>query len=86
MLAVRLPQELENRLNSYTQKTDKTKTEIVKDALKLFFKTQEKEESLTPYELGKDFFGRYESQSDDLSVHYKEKLKGKLREKYDTHR
>ena len=86
MLAVRLPQELENRLNSYTQKTDKTKTEIVKDALRLFFKTQEKEESLTPYELGKEFFGRYESQSDDLSVNYKEKLKGKLREKYDTHR
>ena len=86
MLAVRLPQELENRLNSYTQKTDKTKTEIVKDALKLFFKTQEKEESLTPYELGKEFFGRYESQSSDLSVNYKEKLKGKLREKYDTHR
>ena len=86
MLAVRLPEELENRLNSYTQKTDKTKSEIVKDALRLFFQTQEKEESLTPYELGKEFFGRYESDSDDLSVSYKEKLKGKLREKYDTHR
>ena len=86
MLAVRLPEELENRLNSYTQKTDKTKTEIVKDALRLFFQTQEREESLTPYELGKEFFGRYESQSGDLSVNYKEKLKGKLREKYDTHR
>ena len=86
MLAVRLPEELENRLNSYTQKTDKTKSEIVKDALRLFFQTQEKEESLTPYELGKTFFGRYESGSDDLSVNYKEKLKGKLREKYDTHR
>jgi len=85
MLAVRLPEELENRLNSYMQKTDKTKTEIVKDALRLFFQTQEREESLTPYELGKELFGRYESRSGDLSVNYKDKLKGKLREKYDTH-
>ena len=86
MLAVRLPKELENRLNRYTQQTDKTKTEVVKDALKLFFQTQEREESLTPYELGKALFGRYESESGDLSVTYKEKLKGKLREKYHTHR
>ena len=86
MLAVRLPKELENRLNSYTQKTDKTKTDIVKDALRLFFQTQEREDSLTPYDLGKEFFGRHESDSGDLSVNYKEKLRGKLREKYDTHR
>ena len=86
MLAVRLPEELEKRLNSYTQQTHRTKTDIVKDALRLFFQTQEKEEAKTPYELGRELFGRYESDYDDLSTSYKERLKGKLYEKYDTHR
>ncbi len=86
MLAVRLPEELEKRLEGYAKKTERTKTDIVKEALKLFFKTQEQKERLTPYELGQELFGRYESRNDDLSVTYKRRLKGKLHEKYGTRR
>jgi len=86
MLAVRLPESLENELNLLSKRTSKTKTEIVKDALKLFFETKAKEEQKTAYELGKDMFGRYGSGEGDLSATYKQKLKSKLHDKYRSSR
>jgi predicted DNA-binding protein len=85
MLAVRLPENLENELNRFSKITCKTKTDIVKEALKLFFETESKKEQRSPYELGQDLFGRYGSGKDDLSTTYKQKLKNKLNEKYHTH-
>lgn len=86
MLAVRLPENLENELSLYAEMSDKTKTDVVKEALRLYLNTKEAEETKTPYELGKSFFGKYESGRDDLSTTYKEKLKRKLSEKQTTHR
>jgi len=82
MLAVRLPESLENELNLLSKQTSKTKTEIVKDALKLFFETKAKKEQKTAYELGKDIFGRYGNGEGELSTTYKQKLKSKLHDKY----
>jgi len=84
MLAVRLPENLENELNRFSKISSKTKTDIVKEALKLFFETESKKEQRSPYELGQDLFGRYGSGKDDLSTTYKQKLKNKLNEKYYT--
>ena len=86
MLAVRLPENLENELNILSKHTHKTKTDIVKDALKLFFETQARNEQKTAYSLGEEFFGRYGSGRDDLSTNYKQKVKSKLYEKYHSHR
>jgi len=36
----------------------------------------------TPYELGKDLFGRFESSEVELSKNYKKKIKEKLFEKH----
>lgn len=86
MIAVRLPEEMEKMLNRYAKETERTKTDIVKDALKLFFQTKAEKKAKTPYELGRDLFGRYESNSSgDLSETYKERMREKLREKYSTH-
>ena len=85
MLAVRLPENLENELNRFSKIYRKTKTDIVKEALKLFFEIESKKEQRSPYELGQDLFGRYGSGKDDLSTTYKQKLKNKLNEKYHTH-
>lgn len=86
MIAVRLPEELEDKLNQFAHNADKTKTDVVKDALKLFFETQAQNEEQTPYTLGQAFFGLYESGKSDLSSSYKEKLKDKISAKYHTHR
>ena len=53
MLAVRLPKKLENELNHFATKLNLTKTSIVKEALILFFQTQEKSQEKSPYELNK---------------------------------
>jgi predicted DNA-binding protein len=85
MLAVRLPENMEKELNRLSKKTDKTKTQIVKEALKRFFETEAKKEQQSAYELGASLFGRYGSGEEDRSTRYKQKLKRKLHEKYRTH-
>jgi len=41
-----------------------------------------KNQPMTPYQLGKDLFGKYGSGKGNLSQDYKKILKEKLREKY----
>jgi len=85
MLAVRLPKNLENELSRFSKISHKTKTDVVKEALKLFFETETKKEQRSAYELGQELFGRYGSGREDLSETYKQKLKSKLNAKYHTH-
>jgi len=82
MIAVRLPEALEKKLNSFSEYSHKTKTDVVKEALIFYFENREKESEDTPYELGKSFFGKYASGEGDLSSTYKQKLKGKLHAKH----
>ena len=85
MVTVRLPNELENKLKNYSKYFEKTKTDIIKEALHLYFKTKE-EQQKTSFELGKDLFGKYGSSDGSLSQNYKRKLREKLYEKYNTRR
>jgi len=80
MLAVRLPENLEYELNRFSKESHTTKSDVVKDALRLFFKTQEAN-TKTSYELGEAFFGKYSSTQSNLSTTYKSKLKEKLHAK-----
>lgn len=86
MLAVRLNESLEEELISYTKRYSQTKTEVVKEALKLYFEMQREKDKKTPFELGKALFGRYESGENNLSTSYKKRLKEKLSEKYSLNR
>jgi len=86
MIAVRLPEVLEKKLNSVAENTQRTKTDIVKEALLFYFEARAKEEEKTPYELGESMFGRYESGQDDLSTTYKQRLREKLNAKYGSDR
>lgn len=79
MLTIRLPENEETRLNIISANEKTTKSEIVKRALKLYFKNYF--EKATPYELGKDLFGKYGSGAGNLSLNYKGLLKEKLRAK-----
>lgn len=76
---IRLPEEIEQRLRQIAIRTRKTKSKIIKEALLIYFGNQS--ETKTPYELGKDLFGRFGSDSTDLSLNRKRILKEKLRAK-----
>jgi predicted DNA-binding protein len=86
MFSIRLNEFLENKINSYSKEQNKTKSDVVKEALMLYFKIKEQEDKKSAYELGKELFGKYSSNQGDLSTTYKQKLKQKLNEKYSTNR
>ena len=85
MLAVRLSENLEHDLSGYARKMNKTKTDIVKEALTLYLNEHKGQTSPTPYETGKDLFGRFSSGRNDLSSTYKQTLKEKLHAKHAAH-
>ena len=72
MTTVRLPLEIEQRLEILSRQKHKSKTEIIKEALERLFYQEESEKD--SYELGKELFGRYGSGDGSLSVTYKERI------------
>jgi predicted DNA-binding protein len=79
LFSVRLPEDLEKRINALSKKSNVNKSDIVREALQEYLGKEEQKEM--PYELGEDLFGCYGSGDGTLSVNYKQKLKEKLREK-----
>ena len=71
MVSVRLDKDLEEKLEILAKELNVSKSTIIKEALKEYMKSK------TPYELGKDFFGKYGG-DENLSVNYKKILKEKL--------
>jgi predicted DNA-binding protein len=83
MTTVRLPVQIEQKLDSLAKLKHKSKSELIKEALEAFFHEEEAEKD--SYEIGKDYFGKYGSGDSSLSVTYKMKIKEKLNAKYHTH-
>lgn len=79
MVSVRLPRELEEKLESVSKSENLTKTDIIKEALEEYIVNIEK--SKQPYKLGEDLFGKYGSGDGTLSRDYKKKVRGKVHEK-----
>ena len=77
MLTMRLPKALQNKLNAVAALRKVPKSKVVKEALEQYFQTES-----SPYELGKDLFGKYSSNTGNLSATYKKILKEKLNEKH----
>jgi predicted DNA-binding protein len=83
MTTVRLPFEVEQRLETLARKKHKSKSEIIKEALeRLFFQEESQKDS---YELGEEYFGRYGSGDGSLSVTYKDKIRNKINAKFNTY-
>jgi|AntDeeMinimDraft_5_1070356.scaffolds.fasta_scaffold17557_3 predicted DNA-binding protein len=80
MISVRLPEELEKKLNQLAESENVTKTYLVKEALNKYI--AEKEEKKDSYQLGKDLFGKYGSEEGDLSTTYKKRVSDRIHEKY----
>lgn len=80
MLTVHLSVQTEKELQEYCKQNNKTKTEVVEEALQLYL--WQASSSSTPYELGLDLFGLEGSNHTDLSATSKKGLKAKLNRKY----
>jgi predicted DNA-binding protein len=80
MISIRLDSDLEDKLKQIAEAEKLTKSDVIKRALKLYFKEYEHQKSA--YELGDDLFGKYGSGKGNLSMDYKIILKSKLNEKY----
>jgi predicted DNA-binding protein len=83
MTTVRLPIEIEQRLEILARKKHKSKTDIIREALEKLFIQEESEKD--SYELGEEYFGKYGSGDGTLSVTYKDKLKDKINAKLNSH-
>lgn len=82
MISVRLEDAIENQLNLVAQQKHLPKSKIIKEALLHYFEMLKREsKQKTPYELGCELFGKFESGKSDLSTTYKQKLSEKLHAK-----
>ncbi len=80
MLNVRLNDDQEKELADYCERANRTKSEVVKEALTMYLTA--KSPTKSPFELGEDLFGQESGGESAGSSQYKAKLKGKLREKH----
>ena len=79
MTTVRLNDEIHNKLSTLIEIEKTTKSEIIKKAIIEYYEQHAR--NISPFELGKDLFGRYGS-DEDLSENYKIKVKEKIHEKH----
>ena len=80
MITVRLPSEINQRLEVLAKSRNKSKSEIIREALVLFMFKEEAHKN--SYELGREYFGKYGSGDGSLSTNYKKKVKERLNAKH----
>ena len=78
-LTVRLPAEVELKLKSIARLEKKSKTDIIKESLGLYFERINKSKS--SFELGKHLFGKYGSEKGNLSIDSEKLLRERLNAK-----
>ncbi len=79
MTTIRLPLDLEKNLKKIADNENLSKSEIIKKALENYVSNYYNK--ISPYELGKNFFGKYGSGESNNSKKYKQKLKDKIGDK-----
>jgi Arc/MetJ-type ribon-helix-helix transcriptional regulator len=79
MTTVRLPYDIEEKLDAAAKAQNRPKSDFVREALNLYFSQAENEKS--SWEVGEPYFGKYGSGDGNLSVDYKNRLKDKIRAK-----
>jgi len=72
----RLPADTRNKLLVLSRIKGKTKSEIIKESLDMYY--QREEDEIDSFTLGESLFGRYGSGEDDRATTYKERIKAKL--------
>jgi len=79
----RLPADTRNKLLALSRLKNKTKSDIIKESVELYYKQEENE--MDSFTLGEHYFGKYGSGEGDLSTTYKERIREKLRARQDSY-
>ena len=79
MRSIRLPADIEHRLEKLSERENRTKSDLIKEAIVEYLSDREVKQS--PFDLGSDLFGVYSSEEGDLSTTYKTRIVEILREK-----
>ena len=79
----RLPPDTRNKLQILAQVKGKTKSDIIKESLDMYYEQEEKE--IDSYTLGLPYFGKYGSGNTDLSTTYKERIREMLRARQNSY-
>jgi len=77
----RLPMEISNKLVALSRAKGKTKSDIIKESLEMYYAQEENE--IDSYTLGEPYFGKYGFGDGDLSTTYKERIKEKIAKKHE---
>ena len=72
----RLPADTRNKLVALARIKSKTKSDIIKEAIEVFYEREENE--IDSFTLGEPSFGRYGSGESDRATTYKERIRKKL--------
>ena len=72
----RLPLDTRNKLLVLSRIKGKTKSDIIKESLEMYYEHEETE--IDSFTLGEPSFGKYGSGESDRAVTYKERIKKKL--------
>ena len=76
----RLPLDTRLRLNALARAKNKTKSQIIIEALESYY--EQEENQIDSYTLGLPYFGKYSSGEGDLSVTYKQRIREMIVEKH----
>ena len=79
----RLPLETRNKLLTLSRIKGKTKSDIIKESLDMYYEREESE--IDSYTLGLPYFGKYNLGEGDLSTTYKQRIKEKLRARQNSY-
>lgn len=82
MITVRLNEHLERTLKSLAEKEGLTKSALIRHCLEEFVTRKQIEDS--PWNIGKDLFGKYGSGQGDLSIHRKQIVRAKIHAKFNS--
>jgi len=72
----RLPPETRNKLLALSQLKGKTKSDIIKESLDMYYAREESE--MCSFAVGEPYFGNYASGENGRSTSYKARIKEKL--------
>ena len=83
MTTARLPIETRNKLIVLSKLKGKSKSEIIKESIEMYYEREECE--IDSYKLGEPYFGKYSLGDGDLSTTYKERIRERLRARQDSY-
>jgi predicted DNA-binding protein len=76
----RLPLDTRNKLLVLSKIKNKTKSDIIKESLEMYYEYSEGE--IDSFSVGEPYFGKYGSGENDRATTYKERIKEKLASRF----